>query len=125
MDIAAALNVQNFFAHGIALSPWALTISDRGGARRCDSEASQARAAHFRSLRSISRLRRMRGVSLVGPAVLSITGPQADLSRQLNNAFALRSTGRRCTGNGPVRIAIDNTILDATSLLRAQTPGRW
>ena len=55
---------------------------------------------------------------------LSITGPQADLSRQLNNAFALRLDGRvDALGSGPVRIAIDNTILDATSLLRAQTPG--
>src|SRR3954467_1391301 len=33
MDVAAALNVQNFFAHGVALSPWALTINDSGGAR--------------------------------------------------------------------------------------------
>ena len=33
MDVAAALNVQNFFAQGVALSPWALTISDSGGAR--------------------------------------------------------------------------------------------
>ena len=33
MDVAAALNVQNFFARGVALSPWALTINDSGGAR--------------------------------------------------------------------------------------------
>ena len=60
-----------------------------------------------------------------GNGTLDIKGPTADLSRQLNNAFALRLDGRvDALGSGPVRLAIDNTVLDATELLRAQPPGK-
>jgi beta-glucosidase len=125
MDVAAALNVQNFFAHGVVLSPWALTISDSGGARTVTTQSvatpSGALSVAPVDLAAQEDARRFRWSA---PAVLSITGPQADLSRQLNNAFALRLDGRvDALGNGPVRIAIDNTLLDATSLLRAQPPG--
>jgi beta-glucosidase len=59
-----------------------------------------------------------------GNATLSIGGPNADLSRQLNNAFALRLDGRvDSLGAGPVRIAIDNTVLDITDLLKGQKAG--
>lgn len=59
-----------------------------------------------------------------GKGSLSISGPAADLSRQLNNAFALRLDGRvDALGSGPVKLAIDNIVFDVTELLRAQKPG--
>jgi beta-glucosidase len=125
IDVVAALNVQNFFARGVALSPWTLTINDSGGSRTVTAGATAtptgALAVTPVDLGAQENARLFRWA---GPATLSITGPSADLSRQLNNAFALRLEGRvDALGSGPVRIAIDNTILDATSVLRAQTAG--
>ena len=60
-----------------------------------------------------------------GNGSLSIGGPTADLSRQLNNAFALRLDGRvDAFGSGPMRIAIDNIVLNATELLRSVPAGK-
>ena len=126
MDVAAALNVQNFFARGAALSPWALTISDAGGARTVTTGA----VATPGGLLSVSPVdlgaqEDARLFRWAGNGSLDIKGPTADLSRQLNNAFALRLDGRvDALGSGPVRLAIDNTMLDATELLRAQPAGK-
>ena len=126
MDVAAALNVQNFFARGVALSPWALTINDVGGARAVTTGA----VATPGGLLSVTPVdlgaqEDARLFRWSGNGSLSIAGPNADLSRQLNNAFALRLDGRvDALGSGPVRIAIENTVLDATDLLRAQPAGK-
>jgi beta-glucosidase len=125
MDVAAALNVQNFFGHGIALSPWALTISDSGGAREVNtgSVASPAGSLSVTPI-DLAAQEDARLFRWSGAGALAIGGPSADLSRQLNNAFALRLDGRvDSVGGGPVRIAIDNTVLDATSLMRDQKAG--
>jgi len=125
MDVGAALNVQNFFARGVALSPWALTISDSGGARSvtAGSVATPGGALSVSPV-DLGAQEDARLFRWSGNAALSIGGPNADLSRQLNNAFALRLDGRvDSLGAGPVRVAIDNTVLDATELLKAQKAG--
>jgi beta-glucosidase len=126
MDVAAALNVQNFFARGVALSPWALTINDAGGARSVTTAAiaSPGGAVAVTPV-DLGAQEDARLFRWSGNGSLTIGGPTADLSRQLNNAFALRLDGRvDALGSGPVRLAIDNTVLDATELLRAQPPGK-
>jgi beta-glucosidase len=126
MDVAAALNVQNFFARGVALSPWALTINDSGGARAVTTGAvaSPSGAVSVTPV-DLGAQEDARLFRWTGNGSLSITGPAADLSRQLNNAFALRLDGRvDAPGSGPVRLAIDNTVFDATELLRAQPAGK-
>ena len=126
MDVAAALNVQNFFAHGVALSPWALTINDAGGARSVTTGAvvSPTGAVSVTPV-DLGAQEDARLFRWAGNGTLDIKGPTADLSRQLNNAFALRLDGRvDALGSGSVRLAIDSTVLDATELLRAQPPGK-
>jgi beta-glucosidase len=126
MDVAAALNVQNFFARGVALSPWALTINDAGGARSVTTGAiaSPSGAVSVTPV-DLGAQEDARLFRWAGNGSLDIKGPTADLSRQLNNAFALRLDGRvDALGSGPVRLAIDSTVLDATELLRAQPPGK-
>ena len=125
IDVAAALNVQEFFARGAALSPWTLTVSDPGGARTAAAASiTSPGGALSVSPVDLGAQEDARLFRWSGPAALSITGPSADLSRQLNNAFALRLDGRvDALGPGAVRIAIDSTIVDATNLLRAQTIG--
>ncbi len=126
MDVAAALNVQNFFARGAALSPWALTISDAGGARTVTTGAVATPGGCLSvSPVDLGAQEDARLFRWAGNGSLDIKGPTADLSRQLNNAFALRLDGRvDAVGTGPVRLAIDNTMLDATELLRAQPAGK-
>jgi beta-glucosidase len=126
MDVAAALNVQNFFARGVALSPWSLTISDAGGARTVTTGtvATPSGALSVTPV-DLGAQEDARLFRWTGNGTLSIGGPTADLSRQLNNAFALRLDGRvDALGSGPVRIAIDNIIFDATELLRGQPAGK-
>jgi beta-glucosidase len=118
--------VQNFFARGVALSPWALTINDAGGARSVTTAAiaSPGGAVAVTPV-DLGAQEDARLFRWSGNGSLTIGGPTADLSRQLNNAFALRLDGRvDALGSGPVRLAIDNTVLDATELLRAQPPGK-
>ena len=64
-------------------------------------------------------------VSLVGSGDRSILPARRPICRgssTMLSRFDLTGAWMQL-GNGPVRIAIDNTILDATSLLRAQPPG--
>jgi beta-glucosidase len=108
------------------LSPWALTINDSGGARAVTTGAvvSPSGAVSVTPV-DLSAQEDARLFRWSGNGSLSITGPAADLSRQLNNAFAVRLDGRvDALGSGPVRLAIDNTIFDATELLRAQPVGK-
>jgi beta-glucosidase len=125
MDVAAALNVQTFFARGVALSPWALTISDSGGALAVTTSAvATPGGALTVTPVDLGAQEDARLFRWSGNASLSIGGPNADLSRQLNNAFALRLDGGvDSVGAGPVRIAIDDTVLDVTDLLKAQKAG--
>jgi beta-glucosidase len=126
MDVAAALNVQNFFARGVALSPWSMTINDAGGARTLAAGPLATPGGLLSATPvDLGAQEDARLFRWTGNGSLSIAGPTADLSRQLNNAFALRLDGRvDALGSGPVRIAIDNTALDATELLRAQPAGK-
>lgn len=120
LDVAAALNVQNFLERGRVLSPWTLAISDDGGARRVASGSALtplgALAVRPVDLNAQEDALAFRWNS---KAALSISGPAADLSRQLNNAFALRLDLRvDSAGSAPVAISFAETALDVTASIQ-------
>ena len=66
-----------------------------------------------------------RAIRWTGEGALSIDGPTADMSRQLNNAFALRLDLRiDALGGGAASVAVDNVALDATGLWRSLPVGQ-
>ena len=126
MDVSAALNVENFFAVGRAPSPWSATLSDSGGSRVVEAGAAQSPTGAI-SLRPVDFAAQedARLLSWTGNGAFSVDGPIADLSRQLNNAFALRLDLKvQSLGAAPVAISVSNVGLDATALLRAQPLGQ-
>jgi beta-glucosidase len=128
IDVAAALNVERYFALGRALSPWTMAISDAGGSRPVESGplSSPSRALSVRSVdltaQEDARLFEWNGT---GQAVVAISGPAADLSRQLNNAFALAIDWRVDTPPAKrVVLSFGDKGLDVSDIVRAVPAGR-
>ncbi|HKX88219.1 MAG TPA: glycoside hydrolase family 3 N-terminal domain-containing protein [Sphingopyxis sp.] len=125
VDISAALNVENFFAGGRARAPWGLTVTDAGGARPVES-APVSSPGGLLAARSVDVKAQEDGKGFVwtGPASFHLSGPYADLTRQLNNSFALRVEWRvDATGNGPVRLALGGQAFDISDLVKAAPKG--
>jgi beta-glucosidase len=125
MNLAAAIDIDHLLANGRAAGPWALNLADSAGGRVVsDSRAQSLGGALSMVPIDLGAQENARRFVWTGPASISIVGRAANFARQLNNAFALRLDGRiDSMGTGPVRIAIENTALDATDLLKAQKAG--
>lgn len=126
VDIGAALNVENFFSGGRARAPWALTVTDAGGSRPVESPPVSSPNGLI-ATRSVDVRAQEDGKSFVwtGPAALHLSGPYADLSRQLNNSFALRIDWRiDATGDGPVGLALGGKSFDISGLVKAAPKGQ-
>jgi beta-glucosidase len=126
VDIAAVLNVENFFSGGRARAPWVLSIADAGGKRPVES-APIASPGGMIAARSVDVRAQEDGKSFVwtGPATLELTGPYADLSRQLNNSFALRVDWRiDAPGGAPVSLALGGKAFDIWALVKAAPKGQ-
>lgn len=125
VDISAALNVENFFSGGRARAPWVLSITDAGGKRPVES-APIASPGGMIAARSVDVRAQEDGKSFVwtGPATLELTGPYADLSRQLNNSFALRVDWRiDAAGGAPVSLALGGRAFDISAAVKAAQGG--
>ncbi|WP_432767582.1 glycoside hydrolase family 3 N-terminal domain-containing protein [Sphingopyxis sp.] len=126
VDIAEALNVENYFSGGRARAPWALSITDAGGARPVESPPVSSPGGML-AARSVDVRAQEDGKAFVwtGPASLSLSGPYADLSRQLNNSFALRIEWRiDAVGARPVQLALGGKAFDITALVKAAPAGQ-
>ena len=126
VDITAALNVENFFSGGRARAPWVLSITDAGGKRPVES-APIASPGGMIAARSVDVRAQEDGKSFVwtGPATLELTGPYADLSRQLNNSFALRVEWRvDAIGSAPVSLALGGKAFDISAAVKAAPKGQ-
>ena len=126
VDIAAALNVENFFSGGRARAPWVLTVTDAGGARPVESGPVSSPGGLI-AARSVDVRAQEDGKSFVwtGPAALHLSGPYADLSRQLNNSFALRVEWRvDAIGSAPVSLALGGKAFDISALVKAAPKGQ-
>ena len=126
VDISAALNVENFFSGGRARAPWVLSITDAGGKRPVES-APIASPGGMIAARSVDVRAQEDGKSFTwtGPATLELTGPYADLSRQLNNSFALRVDWRvDAAGGAPVSLALGGKAFDISEVVKAAARGQ-
>lgn len=126
VDISAALNVENFFSGGRARAPWVLSITDAGGKRPVES-APIASPGGMIAARSVDVRAQEDGKSFTwtGPATLELTGPYADLSRQLNNSFALRVDWRvDAAGGAPISLALGGKAFDISEMVKAAARGQ-
>ncbi|MEI4508226.1 glycoside hydrolase family 3 N-terminal domain-containing protein [Sphingopyxis sp. CCNWLW253] len=126
VDIAAALNVENFFSGGRARAPWVLTVTDAGGSRPVESPPVSSPGGLI-AARSVDVRAQEDGKSFVwtGPAALHLSGPYADLSRQLNNSFALRVDWRiDAVGSAPVSLALGGKAFDVSAAVKAAPKGQ-
>jgi len=126
IDVAAALNVETYFAGGRARAPWALTVTDAGGARPVES-APVTSPGGLIAARSVDVKAQEDGKSFVwtGPASFHLSGPYADLSRQLNNSFALRVEWRvDALGTGPVTVALGGQAFDVSDWVKGAPQGQ-
>lgn len=126
VDIAAALNVENYFSGGRARAPWVLTVTDAGGSRPVESPPVSSPGGLI-AARSVDVRAQEDGKSFVwtGPAALHLSGPYADLSRQLNNSFALRVDWRvDAIGSAPVTLALGGKAFDVSAAVKAAPKGQ-
>ena len=126
VDITAALNVENFFSGGRARAPWVLSITDAGGKRPVES-APIVSPGGMIAARSVDVRAQEDGKAFVwtGPATLELTGPYADLSRQLNNSFALRVEWRiDAVGSAPVSLALGGKAFDISAAVGTAPKGQ-
>ncbi len=126
IDVAAALNVETYFAGGRARAPWVLTVTDAGGSRPVES-APVSSPGGLIAVRSVDVKAQEDGKSFVwtGPAAFHLSGPYADLTRQLNNSFALRVEWRvDAPGTGPVTLAMGGQAFDISDWVKAAPKGQ-
>lgn len=123
VDIAAMLNVTNFFSGGRARAPWLLSITDGGGSRQVESAPVDS-SYGLLATRSVDVAAQEDGKSFVwtGPASFRLAGPPADMTRQLNNSFALRIDWR-IDAAGPATLAFGGKAFDLTALIAAASAG--
>ena len=125
IDIAGMLNVEKFFTGGRARAPWTLSITDAGGSRQVGSAPVNS-SYGLLSTRSVDVKAQEDGKSFVwtGPASFNLSGPNADLSRQLNNSFALRLDWRiDAVGQGRATIALGGVAFDLSDMVKTAPTG--
>jgi beta-glucosidase len=126
VDVAAMMNVENFFAGGRARAPWTLSIADAGGSRQVGS-APEDSSYGLLQTRSVDVKAQEAGKAFVwtGPATFNLSGPVADMTRQLNNSFALRLDWRiDAAGSAPVTLALGGVPLDISAMVKAVPAGQ-
>ena len=126
VDVAAMMNVENFFSGGRARAPWTLSIADAGGSRQVESAPLDSSYGLLQT-RSVDVQAQEDGKSFVwtGPATVNLSGPVADLTRQLNNSFALRLDWRiDAKGGAPVTLAFGGVAVNIDALLASAPEGQ-
>ena len=124
VDIAGMLNVENFFSGGRARTPWTLSIADAGGSRQVDSGPLDSSYGLLKT-KSVDVAAQEDGKSFVwtGAASFRLSGPNADMTRQLNNSFALRIDWR-IDAVGPARLSLGGKAFDIGELIKAAPAGK-
>jgi beta-glucosidase len=124
IDLAQALNIGDYFSAGRVRVPWALTISDGGGARPVAGGAARSPLGHVTTLPvDIAAQEDSRAFVWSGPGSLSIDGPAADLTRQLADGAALiADVVVREPPRGKVMLATANTPIEITGHLAKLGP---
>lgn len=119
MDLAAAIDVNRLMSAGQPSGPWSLTVADDAGGRTVTTNRATSMGGKL-TMVPVDLTAQEDGRLFVwsGPARLSIDGPAADFTRQLNNAFALHLDVRVDRVGGPIRLAFAGKSLDIAPELR-------
>ena len=125
MDIAAALDTNHLIKAGNATGPWTLSLVDAGGGRVvAGNNASSLGGLVTMTAVDLKAQEDGRRFSWNGPGWLSLDGPPADFTRQLNNAFAVRLDVQPDAVPGPVSLSFAGQALDIGAMLRKLPSGR-
>ncbi|MEO7786835.1 MAG: glycoside hydrolase family 3 N-terminal domain-containing protein [Sphingomicrobium sp.] len=124
MDLAQALNIGDYFSAGRVRSPWALSISDGGGARPVIGGVVRSPLGTVTTRPvDVAAQEDSRAFAWSGPGSLSIDGPTADVTRQLKEGFALVAVlVVEQPSTGKVMLAMGSTPLDVTARLAKPGP---
>ncbi len=130
IDMARALNLDNFFVAGRAQAPWSLSVADAGGKRSVSGTAARSPDGAVTlgpvDIRAQEDARRIR---FTGAGEIAIEGPPADLSARLASGDALVIEGRvDARGPGYARLFLGDRGVAFAPLLNAAAPGmvtRW
>ena len=119
VDVAAVTNVASFFTAGRTQDPWVMTIGDAGGAQAVQSApATSPRQAVSTQSVDLTAQEDAKRFVWNGPGYMSIDGGESDLSRQLNNAFALYLDWRiDSRPAGKVTLSMGDQAFDVTDML--------
>lgn len=126
IDVAEAVNAENYFSAGRAQAPWRLSLTDAGGNRPVETSMAASPEGQI-SVRSIDIYAQEDGKRFdwTGPGSFGIDGPPADISRPLNNSFALKVEWLiNNIGNDPLILSMANVPLDVTALAATAPKGR-
>ena len=108
VDLGATLNDNNYLDRGKVPAPWRLALDSTVISRAVDL-AAQEDARQF---------------SWTGAGALAIDGPAVNLSRQLDEGFALRLDWRiDVAPSGPFAVSLGGASLDLGPLARGLAPG--
>lgn len=126
LDLKGILNIENFFSGGRARAPWLLSVTDAGGSRQVESAPVESSYGLLKT-RSVDVAAQEDGKSFAwsGPASFHLTGPSADMSRQLNNSFALRIDWRiDAVGSGLTQVELGGKAFDVSGWVKAAPTGQ-
>ena len=126
IDLAKAMNVENYFVAGRAAAPWSLSITDAGGKRPVDasSASSPARAIAVKSV-DVNAQEDGKAFVFGGKGSVSIEGPPANLRRQFDNGAALRIDWRiDAKGSAPAVLVFGDSAVSLAPWLKAAPTGR-
>ena len=122
IDIAAALNLDKYFAKGRTLAPWTMTLNDSDGARPVTTGATTSPGGLL-SARSVDLTAQEDSLAFAwtGAASVAIEGPGGDVSRELLEGFALVIHGRvDQPASAPVTLSFAGFDRDISKLVAAK-----
>ncbi len=125
IDLAKAVNAENFFAAGRAQAPWALRISDAGGDRDVGTTpmATPQKALASRSV-DVRAQEDGKSFKWSGKGSLSINGPAVNVSKLADQGYVLALGWRiDAASKGPVAVSVSNVALDATKFAKPSKSG--
>ncbi|MDZ4307079.1 glycoside hydrolase family 3 protein [Allopontixanthobacter sp.] len=125
IDLAKAMNVENYFAAGRAAPPWTLSVTDTGGKRPVEASSAVSPAGEV-TVKSVDVNAQEDGKAFVfkGAGSVSIEGPPANLRSQFDDGAALRIDWRiDAKGTGTTALVFGDRAVSLANWLAAAPTG--
>ncbi len=126
IDLAKAMNVDNYFAAGRAAAPWSLSITDAGGKRPVETSSATSPGGAI-TVKSVDVNAQEDGKAFIfkGTGSASIEGPPANLRRQFDDGAALRIDWRiDAKGTGSTALAFADSTVSLADWIAAAPTGK-